>query len=68
EEGSNVLAGTDPERIIAEVRKILRGEGKQGCRPHLWDGRAAQRIVGILASELAREARTKENQEAAPHW
>ncbi len=53
EEGSNVLAGTDPARIIAEVRKVLRGEGKQGRRPHLWDGKAAQRIVDVLVKELS---------------
>lgn len=52
EEGSNVLAGTDPARIVAEVRKVLRGEGKQGRRPYLWDGKAAQRIVEVLAKEL----------------
>ncbi|SOD40081.1 UDP-N-acetylglucosamine 2-epimerase (non-hydrolysing) [Nitrosovibrio sp. Nv4] len=52
-EGSNVLAGTEPTRIVAEVRKVLRGEGKQGCRPHLWDGKAAERIVEILAREFA---------------
>ena len=53
EQGSNVLAGTDPVSIIAETRKVLRGEGKQGRRPHLWDGRAAERIVAVLAAELA---------------
>lgn len=53
EEGSNVLVGTDPVRIVAEARKVLRGEGKQGRRPALWDGRAAERIVEILARELA---------------
>jgi UDP-N-acetylglucosamine 2-epimerase (non-hydrolysing) len=53
EEGSNVLVGTDPARILGEARKILRGEGKRGRRPHLWDGKAAERIVGILARELA---------------
>ena len=52
-EGSNVLAGTDPARIIAEVRKVLRGEGKQGRRPHLWDGKAAERIVEVLVKELS---------------
>lgn len=70
DEGSNVLAGTDPVRIIAEVRKVLRGEGKQGRRPHLWDGKAAQRIVEVLAMELARGARAKsnfENFEAPAH-
>lgn len=52
-EGSNVLAGTDPARIVAEVRKVLRGEGKQGRRPHLWDGKAAERIVEVLVRELS---------------
>ena len=55
EEGNtNVLAGTDPARIVTEARKLLRGEGKPGRRPHLWDGKAAQRIVTVLAGELAR--------------
>ena len=52
EEGTNVLAGTDPARIVAETRRIMRGEGKAGRRPSLWDGRAAERIVDILAKEL----------------
>lgn len=55
DEGSNVLAGTDPAAIMLEARKILRGEGKQGRRPHLWDGKAAERIVAVLATELAKE-------------
>lgn len=52
DEGSNVLAGTDPVRIVAEARKVLRGEGKQGRRPHLWDGKAAERIVAVLTKVL----------------
>jgi UDP-N-acetylglucosamine 2-epimerase len=56
EEGTNVLAGTDPRRIVEEARKVLRGEGKQGRRPHLWDGRAAERIVAILANALDRQS------------
>lgn len=52
DEGSNVLAGTDPQRIVTEVHKVLLGHGKQGRRPHLWDGQAAERIVDILAREL----------------
>jgi UDP-N-acetylglucosamine 2-epimerase (non-hydrolysing) len=52
EEGSNVLAGTDPARIVAEAQKVLSGRGKQGRRPHLWDGKAAERIVAILAAEI----------------
>ena len=53
DEGSNVLVGTDPLRIVAEARKVLSGQGKQGRRPHLWDGKAAERIVAILTTELA---------------
>lgn len=52
DEGTNVLVGTDPVRIVAEARKILKGEGKAGRRPALWDGRAAERIVALLAKEI----------------
>jgi UDP-N-acetylglucosamine 2-epimerase (non-hydrolysing) len=48
-----VLVGTDPARIVAEAQKVLRGEGKQGRRPHLWDGKAAERIVAVLTKELS---------------
>ena len=48
-----MLVGTDPVRIIHEARKVLRGEGKQGRRPELWDGKAAVRIIEVLARELA---------------
>lgn len=55
DEGSNVVVGTDPVRIVAETRKVLRGEGKRGRRPYLWDGKAAERIVKILAIKLCTE-------------
>jgi UDP-N-acetylglucosamine 2-epimerase (non-hydrolysing) len=55
DEGSNVLAGTDPAAILREARKVLSGEGKQGRRPHLWDGKAAERIVEILARALNKQ-------------
>ncbi len=55
EEGTNVLAGTSPQAITAAAAQILRGEGKQGRRPHLWDGKAAERIVAVLDAELKKE-------------
>lgn len=51
-EGTNVLAGTDPERIVDEALTVLRNGGKRGRRPELWDGNAAQRVVDVLASVL----------------
>ena len=53
DEGTNEVVGTDPARIKQAAARVLRGEGKQGRRPQLWDGRAAERIVEILRRELA---------------
>lgn len=52
EEGTNVLVGTDPDRIVSAVDSVLLGYAKLGRRPALWDGLAAERIVDVLASEL----------------
>lgn len=46
--GTNTLVGTDPERILAETRLILDGNGKTGGIPELWDGHASERIVKVL--------------------
>ncbi|MFN0186065.1 MAG: non-hydrolyzing UDP-N-acetylglucosamine 2-epimerase [Aquabacterium sp.] len=53
DEGTNMLAGTDPARIVALAREVLAGRGKVGRRPALWDGHAAERIVAVLAQELS---------------
>ncbi|BCX82154.1 UDP-N-acetylglucosamine 2-epimerase (non-hydrolysing) [Methylomarinovum caldicuralii] len=47
-EGTNTLAGRDPERIRRCADEVLAGGGKRGRVPELWDGRAAERIVTIL--------------------
>jgi UDP-N-acetylglucosamine 2-epimerase (non-hydrolysing) len=47
-EGTNVVVGTDPVRIVAEANKVLAGQGKKGVRPGLWDGLASERIVQAL--------------------
>lgn len=52
EQGTNVLAGTEPRAVIAAARAAIAGHSPKGRRPRLWDGRAAERIVSILAREL----------------
>lgn len=49
-EGTNTLAGSDPERIRAAARAALAPTAGQAlrARPALWDGRAAERIVRVL--------------------
>ncbi|HWG42128.1 MAG TPA: UDP-N-acetylglucosamine 2-epimerase (non-hydrolyzing) [Gemmataceae bacterium] len=50
-EGSNVLVGLAPERIIAEGLRVLGQERPTYRVPELWDGRAAARIVDGLTRE-----------------
>lgn len=52
-EGTNQVIGCDPNRIIAESRRILDGDYKLGHHPELWDGKAAYRIVQILTEVLS---------------
>jgi len=47
-EGTNLLVGTDPSKIVSAAKDILSGKGKVGKIPLLWDGHAARRIVEIL--------------------
>lgn len=53
DEGSNVLAGTNPADIIPLALSAIREGGKRGRRPALWDGNSAARIVATLAQKLA---------------
>jgi UDP-N-acetylglucosamine 2-epimerase (non-hydrolysing) len=47
-EGTNILVGTDRDRVAATVDAILAGKGKTGHVPGGWDGHAALRIVDAL--------------------
>ncbi len=51
--GTNVLVGTDTQRIIEEAEKVLDGKAKKGQIPELWDGHAAERIVKIIERTLS---------------
>ena len=47
-EGTNVLVGTHPEKILTEAQKILNGQFKKGIVPQYWDDQVSSRIVKIL--------------------
>lgn len=47
-QGTNQVIGSSPERIVAASLEVLEGRGKEGQRPELWDGHAAERIVRVL--------------------
>jgi len=49
EEGSNTLVGTSKEKILAAYGRFRAGQTPRGRVPALWDGRAAERIVEVLA-------------------
>jgi UDP-N-acetylglucosamine 2-epimerase (non-hydrolysing) len=51
--GTNLVVGTDPERIKREATNILEGRGKRGRVPELWDGRTAERIADLYERVLA---------------
>lgn len=50
--GTNRLVGSDRRKILKHVRSILAGHSQKGKIPHLWDGKAAERIIAILHREL----------------
>lgn len=51
-EGTNIIVGTNTNKIIRESSNILNGKGKIGQIPKLWDGSAAKRIISILFGKL----------------
>lgn len=50
-QGTNVIVGTGPDRVVAEIDRILAGRRKRGRIPAYWDGGAADRIARILARD-----------------
>jgi len=49
EQGTNILVGLDADKVIAAGLQALQEPPRRGRIPELWDGRAASRVVNILA-------------------
>jgi UDP-N-acetylglucosamine 2-epimerase (non-hydrolysing) len=47
-EGTNILVGTDPEKLSKFCDDAINGRWKKGKMPQLWDGDASRRIVDLL--------------------
>jgi UDP-N-acetylglucosamine 2-epimerase (non-hydrolysing) len=50
--GTNVLVGTDPDRIRAAAIAVLKGGSRNSSIPEKWDGHAGTRIVHALLHAL----------------
>lgn len=62
--GTNRLVGISPSRILQEATRILTIPPSVSSPPPLWDGRASQRIIGLILELLER----RQSQESArPH-
>jgi UDP-N-acetylglucosamine 2-epimerase (non-hydrolysing) len=53
--GTNVLVGTDPEKIITEFDRVYCNGQKSNRPPCYWDGSAAKRIIRVLIDEFCPE-------------
>jgi UDP-N-acetylglucosamine 2-epimerase (non-hydrolysing) len=52
EDGTNVLVGSDPEKIIMEFDRVYCNERKLERSPRFWDGNAAKRIIKVLVDDF----------------
>jgi UDP-N-acetylglucosamine 2-epimerase (non-hydrolysing) len=52
-EGTNIIVGSDQAKILSGVEDILSGQGKAGRIPHLWDGKAAERMADVIIGHIA---------------
>lgn len=52
EEGTNTIAGQNPEKILAVFEEVMRSGGKAGKVPEFWDGQASTRIAAAIREWL----------------
>jgi len=48
--GTNVVVGNSRDKILHHATAVLKGQASPGKVPEKWDGKAAERIVQILAN------------------
>ncbi|MEU6554450.1 UDP-N-acetylglucosamine 2-epimerase (non-hydrolyzing) [Streptomyces sp. NPDC046915] len=65
EQGTNVLAGRDPARIVATVNRVLEAP-PAARRPDLWDGRASDRIAEVLLAGGTASTRPRPTDQPGP--
>lgn len=56
DEGTNEVVGTDPARILAAGRRVLRAPPPAHRLPALWDGRAGERAAEAVLALVQRAA------------
>jgi len=54
EQGTNTIAGTNSEAILAAFDETMKTGGKAGQVPEKWDGQAAQRIIDVIENWIAK--------------
>jgi UDP-N-acetylglucosamine 2-epimerase (non-hydrolysing) len=58
-EGSNVVVGIAPSAVADELSQVLARPERVTARLALWDGRAAERIVAVLAQHYCADKRAQ---------
>ncbi|MEU6352768.1 UDP-N-acetylglucosamine 2-epimerase (non-hydrolyzing) [Streptomyces sp. NPDC047072] len=65
EQGTNVLAGRDPARIVSVTGQVLDSPPAPR-RPDLWDGHASDRIAGVLLEGGTANTRPRPTDQPGP--
>jgi UDP-N-acetylglucosamine 2-epimerase (non-hydrolysing) len=52
-QGTNVIVGTNPKKIVEECMSALKGNRSRKRIPAFWDGKAGDRIVSILVERIS---------------
>ena len=63
EQGTNVLVGSNPQKLVREFNRACRNRRRSKQSPRYWDGDAAKRIIKVLLDDLY-----PERSRVAPGW